>query len=313
MGIELRDAAQQTRINSQYLKALESDDFAKLPGEVFVKGFLKSYSKFLRLEEADVMNKYAELQKKPAAQPAVETMMQTAKAEEKLPSDPKLSIEPFLWAGGITLALVFFLFSALPHRQAAKPHPASIPTQNVPVEIVTAPVPTAAVSEKLYLEVVALENTWLLIRTDASPQKKAVLKKGESLIWSADDRFLLSYGSADALKLLLNGQELTPQEPKHSVVRDLVITRQGIANKKSSLDREQQAKKQKRQSDELKKPDTRVQSRTSGSVVIKAPNALPAPITTPTKTQTLIPAPVTAPAITPSASTKKTTADNPWQ
>ena len=39
-GIDLRDAAQQTRIGVNYLKALEEQDFSRLPGEVFVKGFL---------------------------------------------------------------------------------------------------------------------------------------------------------------------------------------------------------------------------------------------------------------------------------
>jgi hypothetical protein len=87
-------------------------------------------------------------------------------------------------------------------------------------------------SDKLYLEVIALENTWLLVRTDTSPQKKAVLNKGESLIWSADERFLLSYSSAGAIKLLLNGQELTVNEPKNAVIRDLVITAAGIENRK---------------------------------------------------------------------------------
>ena len=59
-GIALRDAAQQTRIRFNYLKALEEEDFARLPGEVFVKGFLKNYGKFLHLEEFEVMKKYAE-------------------------------------------------------------------------------------------------------------------------------------------------------------------------------------------------------------------------------------------------------------
>ena len=61
MDIDLRDAAQQTRISIQYLRALENEDFSKLPGEVFVKGFLKNYGRFLKLDESEVMKKYAEL------------------------------------------------------------------------------------------------------------------------------------------------------------------------------------------------------------------------------------------------------------
>src|SRR3990172_5593198 len=60
-GLDLRDAAQQTRIGIAYIKALEDEDFSRLPGEVFVKGFLKNYGKFLRLDDAEVMKRYGEL------------------------------------------------------------------------------------------------------------------------------------------------------------------------------------------------------------------------------------------------------------
>jgi hypothetical protein len=96
---------------------------------------------------------------------------------------------------------------------------------------------------KLYLEVVALEDTWLLVRTDNSPQKKALLKKGESLIWSADERFLLSYGSAKSLKLMLNGQELTVNEPDNEVVRDLTIIASGVVNRKIQAENKAPRKK----------------------------------------------------------------------
>ncbi len=72
----------------------------------------------------------------------------------------------------------------------------------------------------------------MLVRTDVSPQKKAVLKKGESVTWSADERFLLSYASIGSLKILLNGNELTVKGPKNAVVRDLIVTAQGIAYQK---------------------------------------------------------------------------------
>jgi transcriptional regulator with XRE-family HTH domain len=228
-GIDLREAAQQTRISIQYLQALESEDFSKLPGEVFVRGFLKNYGKFLSLDESEVMKRYGELRQKPAASSSVVQPESSVPAAEKSRSW-KLSVEPFIWAAGIIIVLVVFLFTALPVRH---PKGAHQPEATVPAaghdEMASAPVPTLR-SDKLYLEIVALDNTWVLVRTDSSPQKKAVLNKGESLIWSADERFLLSYGSAGAIKLVLNGQELTVNEPKNVVIRDLVITAQGIEN-----------------------------------------------------------------------------------
>ncbi len=225
-GMDLHNAAQQTRIKINYLKALEEEDFSRLPGEVFVKGFLKNYGKFLRLDESEVMNKYLELKPpQPIAAPGADQEPATSLNEPA--AARKTPIEPLLWGAGILIALVALIFTAMPVRHEGTAHRAVVP-EGLP-ETVSVPAPKP---EKLYLEVVALENTWLLVRTDNSPQKKAVLKMGESLIWSADERFLLSYGSAGALKLQLNGQELTVNEPKNAVVRDLAITAAGIVSRK---------------------------------------------------------------------------------
>jgi hypothetical protein len=244
-GIDLHDAAQQTRIGIAYLKALEEEDFSRLPGEVFVKGFLKNYGKFLRLDESQVMKKYGELRDPKSEEgPVAEKSPAAAGSMQKKPQST--AIEPFLWGAGIVIALILFLFASLPER-----HPRETKQVVAPVstgQTATAQGPVMQV-EKLYLEVVALEETWLLVRTDNSPQKKALLKKGESLIWSADERFLLSYGSAKALKLILNGRELTVNEPGNEVVRDLTIIASGAVSRK--IQPENIVTRKKRLPDEL--------------------------------------------------------------
>jgi len=227
-GLDLRDAAQQTRISLQYLKALEAGDFSKLPGEVFVKGFLKNYARFLKLDEAEVLKRYAELRSPSVSSPpptmAQEPVHTVADAAVKTP------LEPFIWGAAILLAIVIFLFTGPTRKQHVETPPAGAPvTAPTSTETGTS-APMPAKTEKLYLEIIALENTWVLVRTDASPQKKVVLKKGESVIWSADERFLLTYGSSGAIRLLLNGKELTVAGPQNAVVRDLIITTAGIAN-----------------------------------------------------------------------------------
>ncbi len=278
-GIDLREAAQQTRISIQYLKALEAEDFSKLPGEVFVRGFLKNYGKFLNLDESEVMKRYAELRQKPAAAaagaaPAPASAAALAEppapvkktAEEKQPSS-KTPIEPFIWGAGIIVILIALLFTALPRRhaketpEAPKESQKSEPTSSVPSdELASKAASTFIRSDKLYLEVSALENTWLLVRTDSSPQKKAVLNKGESLIWSADERFLLSYGSAGALRLRLNGQELTVNEPKNAVIRDLTITAAGIENRTIQAENARQPKPRKPLAEQQAAPGTAAQA-----------------------------------------------------
>jgi transcriptional regulator with XRE-family HTH domain len=250
-GLDLRDVAQQTRISVGFLKAIEEEDFSKLPGEVFVKGFLKSYAKFLRLPEDEIMKRYAEIgAPRPAAPASADSQAapkapKTVKAEppkstpaEASPAAPetekhgRIGLEPFLWAGAVIIGIAVFIITALPEKNKSGRHAPATTSQGTATDGVVA-APTATIKpEKLYLEVVALEDVWILVRTDASPQKKAALKKGESITWSANERFLLSYSSVGAAKLVLNGKDLEVSGSKSAVVRDLIITSAGVAFQK---------------------------------------------------------------------------------
>ena len=56
-GLEIKQVAEITRIRAEYLKALETGAYKIFPSEVYVKGFLKNYAKFLgiRAEKAQAM------------------------------------------------------------------------------------------------------------------------------------------------------------------------------------------------------------------------------------------------------------------
>lgn len=58
-GLTLDEVAIKTRIHPEYLKALEESNFAKLPEQVFAKGFVRSYARSLGLDEDDAMRRFA--------------------------------------------------------------------------------------------------------------------------------------------------------------------------------------------------------------------------------------------------------------
>lgn len=47
--LSLEFVSEKTKINPEYLAALETSDFKKLPSATFAKGFLKNYARFLRV------------------------------------------------------------------------------------------------------------------------------------------------------------------------------------------------------------------------------------------------------------------------
>jgi len=57
-GAELSDIAQKLRISQAYLEAIENGRFDELPGHVYVFGFLKTYARFLDLDEDIVVDRF---------------------------------------------------------------------------------------------------------------------------------------------------------------------------------------------------------------------------------------------------------------
>lgn len=58
LGLSLQDVQAAIKIRTRYLAALEAGDPGVIPGEVFVKGFLKVYADYLGLSGAEYVGRY---------------------------------------------------------------------------------------------------------------------------------------------------------------------------------------------------------------------------------------------------------------
>ena len=58
-GLDLAAAAEATKIRSRHLQALEDEQFDILPGQTYVRGFLKTYADFLGLDGQLYVDEYS--------------------------------------------------------------------------------------------------------------------------------------------------------------------------------------------------------------------------------------------------------------
>jgi transcriptional regulator with XRE-family HTH domain len=65
-GLSLDDIARITKIPPRSLDRLEAGQFEDLPGDVFVRGFLRSYARCLRINPDDTVKRYARCGLSPA-------------------------------------------------------------------------------------------------------------------------------------------------------------------------------------------------------------------------------------------------------
>jgi cytoskeletal protein RodZ len=79
-GMSAAELARVTRIPLASLEAIETDRFDELPGEVFVRGFLKAYAQAVTLVPADVLARYTSSRRVAFVTPLpVQTPLQAAR------------------------------------------------------------------------------------------------------------------------------------------------------------------------------------------------------------------------------------------
>jgi len=57
-GISIEQVAAETRIRAEILRSIEAEDYANLPNDVFVKGFLQSYAQAIGADAGEVLRRF---------------------------------------------------------------------------------------------------------------------------------------------------------------------------------------------------------------------------------------------------------------
>lgn len=78
-NLSVRDVSKDTNIAMKFILALENEDYSQFPAETFVIGFLKTYSDYLKLDTATILNNYRNQQIEENQQPLEELTKPTVK------------------------------------------------------------------------------------------------------------------------------------------------------------------------------------------------------------------------------------------
>jgi transcriptional regulator with XRE-family HTH domain len=209
--ISLDDVAERTKISRRYLEAIEEERYDRLPGETFVRGFIRSYAQSVGLDPEDTLIIYNQARMGQEVPPL--------RTERSSPARRAWNGRSLLWllvvgvviVGGVLVSVVSFI--AGPSLLGGVPTPRPGTTT------------TPIVSVPLMLTVIADSDTWLRVTTDEQESQDMLLSAGQSTKWIARERFILSIGNARATRLKLNGRDLTIPQPAQSILRHYTISR----------------------------------------------------------------------------------------
>jgi cytoskeleton protein RodZ len=118
-GWTLEQAAAKTRILPEYLRAVEEDNYERLPEEVFAKGFVRSYARLLSLDETEVLHKFNETGGQFYAKRTEREQLRVQLREE----ERRKKTNQLIVAGMIGVAVVALLLITGRDRGTVKPAP----------------------------------------------------------------------------------------------------------------------------------------------------------------------------------------------
>jgi cytoskeleton protein RodZ len=208
-GLTLSDVAEQIHIRSVYLNAIENEDWKAIGAPVYVRGFLRTYARFLGLPAEEAVAHFNESAppERPAAASAVLDF-----------SDDRRS-GPSLWAiVGTLVALVLVAFVVYEYWQYAKgggggaivratraPQPAAVSAGS------QAPVPSAAPSGSpgpvLHhrLAIRLTQRSWLRVTVDGATKIEGIFPAGTSRTFTGNVADVRA-GNAGGVTVVVNGR-----------------------------------------------------------------------------------------------------------
>ena len=187
--ISLEKIAAQTRIGLGNLLLIEQEDLERLPAAVFVKGFLRSYATAIGADGDEVVRRYES--RLDVLDKIAET--EATKSRQNRGIWWKLLLALVLLLGIIVLSI--FGIAVFPNDTVNKTNQQGVAADTSSSEVV---------SQKLTLEVTALEDTWLKVIIDEKESTEYSLNSGDRIELEATAGYNLLIGNASGLKIKLN-------------------------------------------------------------------------------------------------------------
>lgn len=191
--IELEDIAKKTKISVRFLKAIEEGKWHLLPGDVFVKGFIRAYAQSLGLNPDEIVEKY--IQEK-----GVEP-----KQDLKVVQKKSISIKlVYFFVGLLFLVFIISLFFFLQKGKASEAE-VSLQEPIIPIEKISEKENTVVKNINPKLELLFTRHCWIRVEIDGKNVFEGFKEASDKLEYTFKDSFVLKVGDAGALQVIKDG------------------------------------------------------------------------------------------------------------
>lgn len=247
-GITLEQVAEATSIRVLYLQAIENEQFSLIPGEVYLKGFIRNYANFIGLNGPAMVEKYKE--QAAAAKKSNYSMSETELIDEKKetivrrrPKKPAFNmafiqelLNKFLNKNNIFIIVVVvfvfaignFLFHLINDNKVndySKPNTIESIQKDaakVQSEIVVAKDSSGIFvvknAQKIETNVEFSGECWVEAYADGKEAFVGMMSLGKTATWTAEKELQIKFGNIRAVKITCNDQLIPIDSAEHGVV-----------------------------------------------------------------------------------------------
>jgi len=261
-GKQLRPIADDLRIGTRYLEAIESEDWAQLPGGFFNRSFIRQYAQALGFDPSKIEEEFASIVK---PEPPVDLELISAAHDPRARRQEEkklISVEPLRGAAsgffdsrtGLAVAALVLLvagggaLSLFVDRWTTPQEVRNQNNANVPAPVVPAPAaalaanqPQTATAEtpnvlpivtkdpngNLTLNIEATEKTWIEVTADGKRIFMGVLEPGDKKLVSPLQNAKMVIGNAGGIAVSKGGRDIGPIGPRGQV-RTVNITPESV-------------------------------------------------------------------------------------
>ena len=201
--------ADNLKIGTGVLTAIENEDFAMMPETVFAKGFLRGFARLVDADEARVIQDYHQ---------RLHQYKMTIQSSRNVVRENRLFWKKLMMSAAVVLSVIFLTIfvSSRSDRQQVVEKKNSLKVQDPvssdhekceatihynPEEAVSAGEP---LSEMIRLSIITIAETWIKVNIDNEKIRKYTLRPGDRLEFEATRGYNLLIGNAAGIKLFAN-------------------------------------------------------------------------------------------------------------
>jgi cytoskeleton protein RodZ len=213
-GLSVADVAEQVRIRSVYLQAIEEERWSEIGAPVYIRGFLRTYARFLGLEAEEIV---AEFNLRGAGRDEIVPSRGWVADPDYGPVRRRFQLSPLIWIASIVAIVLvgFVVYNELTLRQPPQ-GPVAVASATAPASQTPIPVSPAPAVVQPSLSPLPGEHSvtlslsgicWLRVTIDGSVRLEGTYPAGTQKTFTGK-RIELRVGNAGAVDLTVDGQKV---------------------------------------------------------------------------------------------------------